>query len=115
MTSSAAVSERVLRETSTWRSTVLGDRRGRSPPTGVLAPGDYLLDAMTKRLADGPKTNDRARAAKSRHAADAPTVLDRLDLSRSLGDKEYHKELESLQGRLNRLVRKAKKECRSTI
>ncbi|MBI4501376.1 MAG: polyphosphate:AMP phosphotransferase [Gemmatimonadetes bacterium] len=107
------VSERVLRETSTgdapWLVIEGADHRYRS-----LTAGDYLLDAMTKRLADGGKSNTRAFAGRTQ-TKDPTTVLDRLDLSLKLEDDQYEKELERLQGRLNTLVRKMKRAGRSSI
>src|ERR1051326_1211254 len=107
------VSEHVLRETSTgeapWMVIEGTDSRYRS-----LAAGDYLLDALKRRLEER-RGSDR-RSAKGKTAPrDSRTVLDALDLSRKLEEKEYRVELEKLQGRLNLLSRKAKRKGHSTV
>ena len=107
------VSERALRETSTgeapWEIIEGTDKRYRS-----LATGEYLLDMMTRRLADAPVGGTRA-SPKPARTKDPVTVLDALDLSLTLDDDAYERQLEKLQGRLNILVRKARKGGRSTV
>ncbi len=106
------VSERALRETSTgdapWRVIEGADHRYRS-----LAAAEHLLGLLEARLKGKPAP--RPSTPASTRTPDPVTVLDGLDLRRSLEKKEYERDLERLQGRLNRLSRKAKKAGRSTI
>jgi polyphosphate:AMP phosphotransferase len=103
--------ERTLRETSSaqapWYVIEGVDHRYRS-----LAAGEYLLNAMTARLREPPVPPP---VAVGRAVEDPITILDTLDLSLTFSDKEYDRELEKLQGRLNLHVRKMKKRGRSML
>ncbi len=96
------VSERALRETSTaeapWSVVEATDPRYRN-----LTVAGALLDAITKRLDEG-KARTPIRAAPPPHPAiDSRNVIEELDLSRSLSDRQYDHRLPKLQGRLNAL------------
>jgi polyphosphate:AMP phosphotransferase len=98
-----SVSEQALRETSTveapWTVVEATDRRYRN-----LTVGQTLLEALGKRL-------ERKRATPVRAAPpppppiDARNLLEELDLTRSLTDKQYDKQLPQQQVRLNELSR----------
>ena len=103
--------ERTLRETSSaqapWYVIEGVDHRYRS-----LAAGEYLLNALSARFREPPGPPP---VAVTPTVQDPITILDTLDLTLALGDKEYDRELEKLQGRLHRLVRKMKKQARSML
>jgi polyphosphate:AMP phosphotransferase len=108
----AEVSEHAIRETSTgsapWTIIESTDRRYRD-----LAAGETIAQALVERLEKKPP----ARAAKESRPVpvDGKTILDSVDLSKKVSDKEYDRELEHLQGRLNALFAKLKRKDRSTI
>ncbi len=132
-----AVSERVLRETST------GDApwiviEGRNDEYRNLTVGRTLHELISKRLAaasetaappaaasrpapakKAPKAASGAAAvetAASPPAKAAPrTILDTLDLSLSLTKEEYARQLEECQGRLNLLQRQAREQRLTTV
>ncbi len=97
------VSEQALRETSTaeapWSVVEATDRRYRN-----LTVGQTLLDAMSKRL-------ERKRATPVRAAPppppplDARNLLEEMNLTKSLSDRQYDKQLPKQQARLNALSR----------
>jgi polyphosphate:AMP phosphotransferase len=98
------VSEKALRETSTseapWTVVEATDSHYRN-----LSVGQALLDAFTERLDRGKRT-PLVRAAPSPPAPiDARNIIEELDLSKSLSDRQYERKLPLLQGRLNRLLR----------
>ncbi len=98
-----AVSEHALRETSTaeapWTVVEATDRRYRN-----LTVGRTLLEAMSKRL-------ERKRATPVRAAPpppppiDARNLLEELDLTKALSDRQYDKQLPKQQARLSALSR----------
>jgi len=98
------ISERSLRETSQpfapW--TIV---EGLDPCYRSLTVGRTLLDAVRKRLKqpEAPQTALPSLPAVAR--VDGRRVLDTLDLSRKISDKDYDKQLEKYQGRLNLLLR----------
>ncbi|MGE3774601.1 MAG: polyphosphate:AMP phosphotransferase [Gammaproteobacteria bacterium] len=102
-----AVSEHVLRETSTgyapWQVVEGADEHYRHLTVGTL-----LRDAIDKRLA-ATRRHRRPPAASSTAPLVAPldalTVLGRLDLTRTLSERKYERELEQWQGELARLSR----------
>ncbi len=100
------VVERVIRETSTgaapWTVIESTDPRYRD-----ITVGETLLAAIRHRLAH---PTARAAPATESPVADPQTILDTLDLRRKVEDDGYEAELLSLQGRLNRLARKAAKK-----
>jgi polyphosphate:AMP phosphotransferase len=105
------VSERVLRETSTspapWFIIEGVDHHYRT-----LAAAEYLHNALRSRLGSPSPARANSPAIRVRNPV---TILDKLDLSLSLGKKQYERDLEKYQGRLNNLVRKAKKHKQSTV
>jgi polyphosphate:AMP phosphotransferase len=105
------VSERVLRETSSgsapWSVIEGTDHRHRT-----LAAAETLLTALKARLASPGERRGGTPMARRRNPA---TILDTLDLSRSLSSDVYDKQLENLQGRLNTFSRKAKASRLSTV
>jgi polyphosphate:AMP phosphotransferase len=110
----ADVSERALRETSTgqapWTVIEATDRRYRD-----LAVGETIAAALKQRLAASAAPPAKA----SKKEVDAPmggkTILDAVDLKKSVDDKTYDQRLEELQGSLNRDFRKLKKAGRSVL
>jgi len=102
-----AVSERVLRETSTgaapWIVVDGTDERYRS-----MAVARTLYEALDKRLTATPGTHERS------HANPAPVsirddnglnVLRALDMSKTVEKRKYDDKLERLQAKLNELSR----------
>lgn len=99
-----AISEHVLRETSTadapWIIVEGFDANYRN-----LTVGKHLLQAMRERL-DMTETQPHAPTAPPlMSSVDNANLLSQLDLSKKLDDKAYGKKLESCQGRLNQLTR----------
>lgn len=94
----------VLRETSTgdapWIAIEGWDSNYRE-----LTAGRVLLDAMRRRLNATVKVERRVSAAPVVPAVDNLQLLGRLDLSQKLDDEDYDRQLERLQGKLNRLTR----------
>jgi polyphosphate:AMP phosphotransferase len=97
-------SERALRETSTaeapWTVVEAEDAHYRN-----LTVGRTLLDAVTARLERGRRAVPVRAAAPPAGPIDSRTLLQSLDLRRSLSDREYARRLPLLQGRLNELSR----------
>ncbi len=107
------ISERALRTTSTgeapWMVIEGADERYRS-----ITVGNYILEQISKRLAE--EKSSKKAAAKTKEKKNNPdTLLDTLDLTQSLSDDKYKKQLEKYQGKLNLLYRKAKAQKRSAI
>lgn len=111
-----AVCERSLRDSSTaeapWTVIEGADERYRA-----VAVAQHILERVQEHLA-----LQKARAevreqlsTSSSPAADPLTVLDLVDLSAKLDKADYGRELERLQGRLNKLSRKVKKQGLSCI
>jgi AMP-polyphosphate phosphotransferase len=98
------VSERALRETSTaeapWSVVEATDPRYRD-----LSVGRILLGAITERLERGKRTALVRAAPPPASPIDSRDVLEELDLSKSLGERQYQKKLPMVQGRLNALSR----------
>ena len=128
-----AAAERALRRTSTidapWTIVEGVDEGYRS-----LTVAKSIRDAIRKTLAQGrgepaaPPNKSRrllradAAAARSQPAtagqsgaASALTILSSLDMSQEVSKKEFGKELEKYQGRLNLLQRRAERKKVSTI
>lgn len=105
------VSERALRETSTarapWHVIEGADERYREVTTA-----EHILVSLRTKL-DVPPSQARSpelHAGNSETGAgDQPTILSTLDLSARVEKDGYDDELLRLQGRLNRLSRKAQK------
>ncbi|MCW8131287.1 MAG: polyphosphate:AMP phosphotransferase [Planctomycetota bacterium] len=112
------VSTRALRSTSTGEApwTIV---EGADPRYRYLTVGQHILDQLTRRLKEHAKGATRpAPAEKPAPAPERqrqPTILNTLDLARSVEKKKYEKELEELQGRLNALARKASQKAVSTV
>ncbi len=105
------VSTRALRATSTgeapWLVVEGADHRYRG-----LTVGGHLLKALTRRL---ERVRPASRRSPERAESDPVTVFDRLDLTMTVPEKQYGKQLETWQGRLNVQSRKAKKRGISTV
>lgn len=108
-----AVSERVLRRTSTgeapWHIIEAADPRWRGATVGRI-----LLDTLRTRLAAARK-QERPPARPRLPVPDAVNVLSQLDHTLRLSDKAYDRHVENLQGKLNRMVRKLGDAGRSAI
>lgn len=111
------VAERVIRETDTgiaqWYLIEATDRRYRD-----LTVGRSILDALESRLTDGNSTPQPNHS----HAPSLPdldsatiTVLDKVDLDVCLDKKDYRKQLEHYQDRLNELTWRAYGKKLSTV
>jgi AMP-polyphosphate phosphotransferase len=98
------VSERMLRTTSTpeapWIIVEGSDDRYRS-----LSIGKAILDAMRRRLdaPEGPKSEEPLPPLFS--SIDGLQILQTLTMTKKIAKNKYDDELETLQGRLNRLTR----------
>jgi polyphosphate:AMP phosphotransferase len=108
------VSEQVLRDTSTadapWIVVEGEDANYRS-----LTVGKLLLQAIQARLAHQPDITDITEAAPLLPPIDDLQLLDSLTLDQELSKKDYKKELEKLQGRLNLLSRDPKFKQHSVV
>ena len=132
-----AAAERVIMRTSTgkapWRIVEGFDRRYRH-----LTVASTFLEAARKRLEETAlraqvleEMRNRAKNANELNGGDAAsagsanesvivtlpkvTILNSLDMGQSIERKEYKKQLEALQGKLNMLCRQAKEMGISTI
>jgi len=106
-----AITERVLRETSTghapWTVIESGDDRYRNFTAGVTVLEQIQRRLAVRRVSDEPKAQPEI--------ADPTTLLDRLDLSLKLDKSAYEKRMAELQGTLGGLARKLKQRKRSAI
>jgi len=104
--------ERMIRETSTgeapWTVIESGDARFRD-----VSVAEHVLDRIRERLKNAPPASQRRPAPTD--LPDPHTILDSLDLSQSMDDTAYSKELELLQGRMNRLARRVQKRQRGVL
>jgi polyphosphate:AMP phosphotransferase len=98
------VSETVLRETSTGEAPWIVVE-GTDPNYRYLTVGRALLAAMRKRL-EGARPAVVPPAALPPPALDGRTVLSQVDYHQSLSRKQYNRDLEKFQGRLNLLTRR---------
>jgi polyphosphate:AMP phosphotransferase len=112
----AAAAEAMIRGTDTgcapWQLVEAADDRHRD-----LTTAQVLLAAMQERIAAAAKPQ-KAAAAKPALKEVRPsqaTVLEQVDLSQSVQGKAYTRELEKLQGRLNRLAWKAHAQHKSCV
>lgn len=100
------VSERAMRHTSTgdapWMVVEGADARYRS-----LAVGKLILQAMRRMLDDPTPPVHESSAPPPMPPIDGLHLLKALDLGRKLDKKDYEKQLEKYQGRLNLLSREA--------
>ncbi len=108
------VAEQGLRQTSTgeapWMIIEGYDERHRDVTTA-----NHILEVVRKRMTLDPMTLRGATSAWRMPQEGDKTILDFLDLSKSLEKKPYRKELAELQGRLSVLSRKARERKVSTI
>lgn len=107
------ISERAVRTTSTgeapWILIEGADERYRS-----ITVGQHILELISKRLAES-KSKAKAASSHKSETKDPYTLLDTLDLSQSLTEAKYKRQLEKYQGQLNLLYREAKSKGRSAI
>jgi len=113
-------SEEALRETDSaeapWTIVEALDDRFRE-----ITVGEGLLEALKRRLAGAatPATPKAADTTTTRQPKAKPearlTVLDRVDLGRTLTAAEYDKKLPKLQAKVARLVRAAWEKKRSSV
>ncbi|MGE0815751.1 MAG: polyphosphate:AMP phosphotransferase [Vicinamibacterales bacterium] len=98
------LSEQVLRRTSVgqalWNVIESVDERYRN-----VTVAQMLMLTLTRRLAEPPRTGATRVPPKPRQA-DPLTVLDRIDLGRTLGKAEYEADLRRYWARLAKLSRK---------
>src|SRR6185295_4458633 len=99
-------SERAIRHTDSgqapWHLIEASDRRYRE-----LATGRILLKTLqdcVKGVAAKKATHAVTHHTEPETDKDTVTILDHVDLSQRLSDKEYKKQLEKYQGRLTRLT-----------
>ncbi len=96
--------ERVMRDTSfaeaPWVVIEATDPHYRN-----LTVGRSLLDAMASRLERDRVTAPVRAASPPASPIDARNVIEELDLTKSITETQYEKNLPLLQGRLNALVR----------
>ncbi|WP_305045219.1 polyphosphate:AMP phosphotransferase [Geoalkalibacter sp.] len=97
--------EHALRQTSTadapWLVVEGADARYRH-----LSVGQALLAGLRQRLAADPPQHSRRPAPPALPVTNGLTLLHSLDLSVRINKKDYEKDLEKYQGRLNLLLRK---------
>ena len=111
-------SERAIRRTDSaqcpWHLIEATDRRYRE-----LAAGRIILESLQARLKDGGAGKAQAAAAeppvRRARAKSGETVLDHVDLSQKLTDRQYREALEEYQGRLTRLTWEANIRKISTV
>jgi polyphosphate:AMP phosphotransferase len=107
----ARASAEAIRETSTgknpWTLIEAADRRFRN-----VSVGTQLLSAIERRLSGEPA---RPSSVAEPPIADPVTILDTLDLTRTLSKTDYVARMPKLQARLGRLARKLAKEKRAAI
>jgi polyphosphate:AMP phosphotransferase len=103
------VSELAIRSTDTvhapWLVVDAADDRCRE-----LAVGEALLQAIRERLAFQAKLREKTASGVPARVVPLPRagkVLDAVDLTRKLSDKEYERRLADYQGRLSRLTQRA--------
>ncbi|MFH1991098.1 MAG: polyphosphate:AMP phosphotransferase [Pseudomonadota bacterium] len=128
------IDENALRVTSTgeapWTIVEAVDRRYQ-----CLTVGNLIAEQLEKRLeaweaAKAAKVAQKEKGGLKDAGAEEPsrksakkieagkkhiTILDKLDLTRTLTPKEYKQSQNTLQGKLNRLYRKAKKKGVASI
>ncbi len=107
------VCERALRKTSTGEAPWLVIE-GSDPAYRSLTAGQYLLDALTQRLA-GQGPGAAAAAPVPPPAIDGRTLLGAFDYGRALTSRDYERQLEALQSRLNGLTRDPRMARRSLV
>jgi polyphosphate:AMP phosphotransferase len=108
------ISERVLRETSTaaapWIVVDGSEHRFRS-----LTAAEAVLDALRKRLDAAAAPEAAVQAPPLVRPLDGLHVLGKLDLTRSIDDAAYEKQLEEAERRLSLATRDPRFEKRSVV
>ncbi|HEX7706586.1 MAG TPA: polyphosphate:AMP phosphotransferase [Thermoanaerobaculia bacterium] len=112
----AAVSERAIRNSDTaeapWRIVEATDQRFRD-----LTVGRIVLEALESlsapRATPVPEEAEESVARSSKKATQ--TVLDRIDLTKTISSKKYERDLEKLQAHVAKLAWKAWDKRRSTV
>ncbi|HSH93131.1 MAG TPA: polyphosphate:AMP phosphotransferase [Roseimicrobium sp.] len=115
-------SERAIRRTDAghapWHLIEAVDRRYRE-----LTAGKTILEALQKRLAEVAGQQSKAKPvaktdvspARLKLSTASTTILDHVDLTRKLSDKEYSEQLAKYQGKLSRLSWAAWKKKVSSV
>ncbi|MEX2366399.1 MAG: polyphosphate kinase, partial [Pseudohongiellaceae bacterium] len=114
----ASVSERAIRTTekgsAPWHLIESSDRNYRD-----LTVGQILLQSLESQLLQDPKQMPVNKSEVSSPAISLPaneiTILDHVDLKRSLSDKAYKKDLKHYQGTLYDLAWQAHNQKKSVI
>ena len=109
-----AIAERALRRTSTGHApwTIID---GSDEQYRKLSLGESLLAAITERLARPADRRAPDRQVAKVARLDRKTILTELDLTQSLSDARYEKQLARYQGQLARLTRHPKFAGRSLV
>jgi AMP-polyphosphate phosphotransferase len=98
---------------SPWHMVEATDRRYRD-----IMVGRILLETLEKKLKEfeAAKKKRRTRKVASQPLkAEQLTVLDSIDLKKTISDKDYKQQLKKYQGKLNKLTWAAKQKKRSSI
>jgi polyphosphate:AMP phosphotransferase len=107
-------SERAVRQTDTawapWYLVEAIDDNYRN-----LTVGRQILDGLQKRLATAPAEAVPSVPVPPPSRPAEVTVLDKIDLTRSVSREKYEKKLPRLQGRLNQLTRQAREKGVSSV
>lgn len=107
------IGRRTLTQTSTgkspWAVIDAADDRFRN-----VSVGQHLLERMKARI-DAASGKKKRAPPPSTRIADPVTILDTVDLSRSLSEEEYRERLPKLQGRVARLAQKLAGRERSAV
>jgi AMP-polyphosphate phosphotransferase len=117
-----AAAERALQRTSTvdapW-SIVEGVDEAYRSLTVATTIRDAIRHALEQKRGERPTLKLVAGAGRPARGKETPaarpTILNSLDMSRSIAKKRFGTDLEKYQGRLNRLQQKAQAKCVSTI
>ncbi len=109
-----AAAERGIQQTSTaqapWTIVEGLDERYRS-----LTVARMILDAIRNRAKEPPTRVALPRQVRTVKIPAGSTILERLDMSSSIGDEDFARELEACQGRLNLAHRKTSAKGISSV
>jgi len=108
-----AISEDVLRETSTGEAPWM-IVEGTDANYRYLTVGTHLLEAIGKRLASKAAPVS-AMPAPLEPSLDSRNIINSLDYTQALTKKDYERQLEKQQGRLNMLTRDPRFANKSVI
>ncbi len=110
-------SEHALRLTdqgvSPWHVVEATDRRYRD-----ITVGRTLLESLASKLKEYEAVSKKRRSKKTTIkplAADELTILDRVDISKTISEKDYSKQLKKYQNKFYQLTWAAKQKKRSSI